>query len=474
MLFGVGICLVALFVALVWVTMLRSLVAEKTKAVNQVNAQLRSSYDSIEDGVLAIDMGQMILAANHEFRRLTQSNVRVGRPGEKIPTLIANRLQSPQEFLDFWQQCIDDPNESREITLEFADVDRSRVLLRVAPIKRVDQQPEGQLVILRDETEKNRLHAELMHSNKLEAIGRLVGGVAHDFNNVLMAVAANLTIVKLDEEASVGSIKHELSIAEDAAYRGADIVRRLLTFSSKNTLHLEPQNVNAIVTHLRELVRHTFDARIRFNWELDPTDPVVSVDSTAIEQVLLNLYVNARDAMPHGGTITTVTRVLDNPATNEPVVTITVTDEGMGIPEEVRDRIFEPFFTTKDSEAGTGLGLSVSYRVVMQHGGMLKYGPRHSGGSEFEVMLPVCTSEVKPTSTGPIYLQRGSGNILVVDDEDVVRTAARGMLERNGYHTYGAATGDVAIEIIEKQKGCLLYTSPSPRDQRGSRMPSSA
>lgn len=455
MLFGVGFCMVALVVASVWVTMFRSLVAEKTKDVNRINAQLRSSYESIEDGVLAIDRDQVVLAANHEFRRLTQSNVRVGRPLEKIPTLIADRLKAPKEFLDFWQQCVEEPNVRRETTLEFADVDRSRVILRVSPIKRIDQQPEGQLVILRDDTDKNRLQAELMHSNKLEAIGRLVGGVAHDFNNVLMAVAANLTIAQLDETATVGSIKPELAIAEDAAYRGADIVRRLLTFSSKNTLHLESQNVNAMISHLRELVRHTFDARIRFEWDLDPADPVVSVDSTAIEQVLLNLYVNARDAMPHGGTITTVTRVLDNPATNEPVVTITVVDEGMGVPEKIRDRIFEPFFTTKDSEAGTGLGLSISYRVVMQHGGMLKYKPSRGGGSEFEFMLPICTSAARPTSTRSIDFQRGSGDILVVDDEDVVRTAARGMLERHGYHTIGAATGDVAIEIIEKRNGNL-------------------
>ena len=140
--------------------------------------------------------------------------------------------------------------------------------------------------------------------------------------------------------------------------------------------------------------------------------------------------------------------VVSNPATDEPVLMITVLDNGTGIPEEIRDRIFEPFFTTKSSDNGTGLGLSVSYRVILHHGGTLKYKPRRNGGSEFQIVLPLCSIEEPPVTETNDKLPRGSGTILVVDDEDVVRTVSQAMLERQGFRTIGAASGEAAINSV--------------------------
>ena len=465
-LIGLGACLTAFLLAMLWVRTLHVRVAEKTADAVSMTAQLRSSYDAIDLGVLAIDRDQKALAVNNEFRRLTRSGHRAGDFMGHLRELLAKRVIQKEQLEDFWQTIESHPDASHSAEFDFEGSEPWRVVMRTAPIKVDDrQQPIGRLFVLRDETEKRRLQTELLHSNKLEAVGRMVGGVAHDFNNVLMAVAANLTIAQFDESVPVGSVRHELSVAEDAAYRGADIVRRLLNFSGKQELELQPQRINEVVNRLGDLVRHTFDASIRFDFRLDPSDPVVMVDSTAIEQVLLNLYVNARDAMPDGGCITTQTTVVENSATLEKVVMVSVEDNGLGVPAGVRDRIFDPFFTTKDSNHGSGLGLSVSYGVLQQHGGTLQYKNNPHGGSLFQLVLPLhCVADrTAPPVDSP--LPRGRERILVVDDEDVVRAVASTMLRKQGFKPVGAPDGASALETLQREQGqfdCVLLDLTMP------------
>jgi len=444
---GVAALAFAVLLSLAWVKTLRVRVAEKTQDALHSTAQLRSSYDAIEDGVLALDERANTLAVNSEFLRVTGHPMKVGHPIKGLVDAIAEQVRYPHEFLDFWNDCLQNPESTRTIELEFVQTETSTVVMQTTPIC-AGGDIIGRLVILRDETVNRRLQAELLHANKLEAVGRLVGGVAHDFNNILLAIAANLTIAKFDEKIPVRDVVHELTVAEEAAFRGAKILRKLLTFSSKTELQLRPHRINEIIESLAELIRHTFDASIAFEFELDPSDPMVMAESTALEQVLLNLYVNARDAMPNGGTVVTSTKLTPNPGTGDDVVVISVSDDGVGISDEIRDKIFEPYFTTKDSDNGTGLGLSVSYRVVQQHGGSIHAKPGRDGGTEFQLILPTTNEAARPEPPRPEELPRGSGTILVVDDEDIVRAVAQTMLRRQGYRTIAASNGTEALHYL--------------------------
>lgn len=451
LLVGIGALFGAMLLSLAWVRTLRTRVSEKTRDASNRAAQLTSSYDAIDDGVLAIDSSMRTLAVNAEFKRIAGTSPEVGRCIGNLSDKIARRLQSPDEFHRFWQNCLSDPSAEMVLEVEFDRPYVSRVIVRSAPIRtKTGDQPIGRLIILRDETENRRLQADLFHANKLEAVGRLVGGVAHDFNNILLAISANLTIAKLDEDLPVRSVAQELKVAEEATFRGAEILRRLLTFSTRTELELRPHHINEIIERLSELIRHSFDVTTSFEFQLDPSDPVVMAESTTLEQVLLNLYVNARDAMPDGGTITTSTEVAHNSATGRDFVVISVADEGIGIPESIRDKIFEPYFSTKTSDRGTGLGLSISYRAIQQHQGSIHVKPRPSGGTEFQVFLPVSNERVINEAPSYEALPRGSEKILVVDDEDVVRAVSQAMLSRQGYRTVPAASGDEALRYLEE------------------------
>ena len=452
LLFGIGGLMSAMLLSLVWVKTLRTEVARQTRHAGHRTAQLGSSYDAIDDGLLALDSSMRTLAVNSEFERITGHRIEVGDLLGALPFQMSRQLLEPEEFSTFWQKCLDEPGAEMAIEVEFERPERSSVIVRTAPIlTKEDSKPIGRLIILRDETENRRLQAELLHSNKLEAVGRLVGGVAHDFNNVLMAISANLSIAGLDESVPVREVAEELTVAEDAAFRGAEILRRLLTFSTRTQLELKPQRVNQIIEKLADLVRHSFDARTTFEFDLDPKDPVVMAESTTLEQVLLNLYVNARDAMPDGGTIVTSTRVSSDVATGRKVVLVSVADDGTGIPDDIRGKIFEPYFSTKDSDKGSGLGLSVSYRAIQQHGGTIHVKSRPVKGTEFQVVLPTTNEEVPAETTSHEPLPKRTETILVVEDEDVVRTTCQGMLRRQGYSTIPAANGKEALRFLADQ-----------------------
>lgn len=441
--------LTAIALGAAWSRILQYQVDRKTKAVRGVATQLRYSYDAIDDGVLVVDSDGGVLAVNDEFRRLAESEVRFGDNIGDLPGHLASRLRNPDEFARHWESWRLDDESTSELEIELESEEPLHVVVRSSPVRVVDEDgPMGRMMMWRDETEQRRLQAELLHRNKLEAVGRLVAGVAHDFNNVLAAITGNLAIVRLRQNSVVSDVDRELEVAEDAAFRGADVIRRLLTYSKKTSFDLQPQSINAIVTRLSSLVRHTFDVSITFTHDLDPSDPFVNVESTAIEQVILNLYVNARDAMPNGGTIRTSTRVITSESGMPDTVQVSVEDGGDGVPDELVDKIFEPYFTTKGTDHGTGIGLSMSHSVVQQHGGTLSYVNRERGGSDFQILLPRVdrcdvTSPEPETSVAAI-----AGTVLVVDDEDDVRKAAQQILRSRGFETLTAGGGADAIAVL--------------------------
>ena len=421
-----------------------------TLAIDSSLAQLRSTYDAIDDGVLALDSESVAIAVNDEFRRILQCNVQDGQSVSELDAWLLYRVKRKEEFRRVWDEWANDLAAVGRLEVEFDSSDVTHIVVKVTPIRTHGGDLIGRLILLQDQTEKRQIRSELLHSNKLEAIGRMAGGIAHDFNNVLMAIAANLAVARMDEQATIATVKKELATAEEAAHRGAETVRQLLTFSSKKELDLEAHDINEVIRHLSALTRHTFDASLKFEYDLDKSNPRSLIERSAIEQVLLNLFVNAKDAMPNGGIITTSTRRIYNPATNEQFTLISVRDTGKGIPADVVDQIFEPFFTTKDADKGTGLGLSTSYRIIQQHGGSLTYCPCRGGGSEFQIMLPLFESMVARVPASTTLAQRGEGRILVVDDEDVVRTVAETVLRRYGYETASASDGREALKSIHR------------------------
>jgi two-component system cell cycle sensor histidine kinase/response regulator CckA len=307
------------------------------------------------------------------------------------------------------------------------------------------------------EAERDRLREDLHHAQKLEAVGRLAGGVAHDFNNMLTAIKgySELLLGALDRDdplrAHAGQIRR-------AAEQAASLPRQLLAFSRKQTLQPELIDLNEIVSNISDLLRRLITESISL--ETEATEPALAcVDASQLEQVLINLALNARDAMPDGGTLTIATRGVeigeDLAAEHEAAVgryaMISVSDTGLGIDPETRDKIFEPFFTTKATGQGSGLGLASVYGTVSQSGGFIRVESEPGEGARFEIYFPAQQTAGEPRE-GPARERRATGPaVLLAEDEEIVRDLAVSVLERAGFEVRAAANGRDAATLYERE-----------------------
>ncbi|MBN9519923.1 PAS domain-containing protein [bacterium] len=326
----------------------------------------------------------------------------------------------------------------------------SRVPLRDAAGKVV-----GVIGVSQDVTERQRLEEQLRQAQKMEAVGRLAGGVAHDFNNLLTIIMGNLEL--LDTAAldyrERGEVVQE---ARDAATRAAALTRQLLTFSRRQPVRPEPVDVNEVVDGLVGLLRRLLGERVTVRTALAPNPVIVRVDRGHLEQVLMNLAVNARDAMPGGGTVTLGTAEATSPAGPAPpvrVARLTVTDTGVGMTDAVKAKVFEPFFTTKDNGKGTGLGLATVYGIVCQAGGQIEVESAPGAGTTFRIGLPWSDLPPRPSSPGVVRVAAephdgGGRSVLLVEDEDALRRLARNTLEMNGYAVADAPDGEAALDLL--------------------------
>ncbi len=332
---------------------------------------------------------------------------------------------------------------------------------RAYPVKDASGKIERIVGVAEDITERKQLEAKFLRAQRLEAVGTLAGGVAHDLNNILapMLMAAGL----LKETAATERDREMLTMVERSAQRGAEIIRQLLTFSRGIEGARMPLQARHLLKEIGEIIRETFPREIELV-ETTPRDlwPVVA-DATQLHQVLMNLCVNARDAMPRGGklwmaaenrTLTEIDVRERNDAKPGRYVKLSVADSGTGIsPENIR-RLFEPFFTTKDVGRGTGLGLATVLGIVRSHGGFVAVQSEMGLGSTFDVYLPAFLSELDEgavVSENPV--PDGNGElVLVVDDEEAIREATRHVLEQHGYRVLAAANGRVAVDLFLEQK----------------------
>jgi two-component system cell cycle sensor histidine kinase/response regulator CckA len=321
----------------------------------------------------------------------------------------------------------------------------------------------GTLSIGEDTTDRQQLEGQLRQAQKMEAVGRLAGGVAHDFNNVLTAIFGYVAMVMEDLPAE-SPARTDLGEVLKAADRAASLTRQLLAFSRQQVLQSRVINISDVVQDLESMLRRLIGEDVELRTVLAPDVGNVMADASQLEQVLLNLVVNARDAMPTGGKLSIETANAEltgafsdvhQPVAPGAYVMMAVSDTGSGMSPEVRARVFEPFFTTKDKSKGTGLGLSTVYGIVKQSGGHVWVYSEPGHGATFKIYLPRVDAPLETigaavTPTRPV---RGSETILVAEDDDVLRPLTRELLKKLGYTVLAAPNSEAALAAAREHQG---------------------
>lgn len=350
------------------------------------------------------------------------------------------------------------------IEVKWKRKDGSSITVRISgrAVSSSDEPADVLEAIAEDVTDRRALEDQFRQAQKMEAVGRLAGGVAHDFNNLLMVISgyAEVILAKLPANHPL----HEKGKAiQQAADRATTLTRQLLAFSRKQLLELKVVDVNAIVRDMERLLRPLIGENVELVTVLAPQAPHTRADAGQLEQVLMNLVVNAKDAMPTGGNLTIQTQatVIDDihrggqqfirPGN---YVMLSVSDTGMGMDKETQSRIFEPFFTTKEKGKGTGLGLSTVYGIVKQSGGYVIVQSEKGRGTTFHIYLPQVQGAVEPHPVpAPDAALGGSETVLLVEDEESVRQLVRDTLEAKGYKVLEADSGEAGIETASRHEG---------------------
>lgn len=340
---------------------------------------------------------------------------------------------------------------------------------RAFPIRDLDGKVFRVVGIAEDMTRQRQLEEQFRQVQKMEAVGQLASGVAHDFNNLLTVIRGGSELLLNNEKPGSPEARELLHQIIATTDRAANLTRQLLLFSRKQHLQSQNLNLNELVENLTKLLRRIIGEDIRLRCEFGPELPQIHADPGMMEQVIMNLVVNARDAMPQGGTLTLRTS-LDSrhglfqttalTSDCETYVCLNVSDTGTGIPEEILPRIFEPFFTTKEAGKGTGLGLATAYGIVQQHRGWMEVQSQLGVGTSFHIGLPVSHTVAASRSTedqpaAPLISLHGTETILLVEDEASVRRLVRNVLERHEYQVYEADCGKSALKAWQEHKDSI-------------------
>jgi PAS domain S-box-containing protein len=423
------------------------------------------------DGILVVDTKGKILSSNKRFANLwgIPINIIETKSDERtLQSLIAEKLENPEEYMRIVKHIYEKPDETSQDEIFLKD---GRTFDRyLAPMLGADGKHFGRVWYFRDvterkraEVEKEKLEEQLRGSQKMEAVGRLAGGVAHDFNN-LLSVILSYTGFAMKGTREGDPIKDDLLEVKKAAERAAELTRQLLAFGRKQVLQPVPLDLNQVALGIEKMLRRIIGEDIEFVQQLSPNLGVVRADRGQIEQVLMNLVINARDAMIGGGKLTIETSNVDLDAEYAshhadvipgPYVQLAVSDTGSGMDEKTQEKIFEPFFTTKEKGKGTGLGLATVHGIVKQSGGNIWFYSEKGHGTTFKIYFPRDMAATVKTIQPSIIPQQATGNetILVVEDEDALLRVAKRTLDAVGYQVVTAVDGDDALKIYANHKG---------------------
>ena len=330
------------------------------------------------------------------------------------------------------------------------------------------------LMLREDITERKTLEAQLRQAQKLESIGTLAGGIAHEFNN-LLSVINGYSELLLSRPGNDEKAQRFLGEIFKAGQRAVGLVRQILTFSRKVETLLAPLELNQLIRELASMLQETFPRTIVFDFRLAPALPALLADQNQVQQILMNLCVNARDAMPQGGTLSLVTEQIPGRDLArlgaDPTRTyqcVRVQDTGVGIPPAVQQRIFEPFFTTKEKGSGTGLGLAVVEGIVSRHGGLIDLRSAPGQGSTFSIYLPEAAAPAgaAPEQAAAKAVRPRTGRVLIVEDEESLRNLTQGVLEARGFTVRTVDDGAKALDFLEvhaREIDCIILDVNMPR-----------
>lgn len=442
--------------------------------------QIRKLSKAIEQGPTAViitDDAGLIEYVNPKFTQMTGYTLE--EVTGKNPRILKGCDTTPEEYKHLWETVL----KGGQWSGEFHNRRKNGELYWEAATISGMVDAEGKIthfIAVKEEiTERKALEAQVLQSQKLRSIGQLAGGVAHDFNNILASMMMNLSLMQTNEALDEES-RRSLDELLEQCQRAANLTRQLLMFSRRSVLITKPVDLNVTVSNLLKMLGRLIGENIEMRFESQVPLPLVEADSGLMEQVLVNLVVNARDAMPKGGRLTISTHVVEFDPEAQNVnrsrgvgkfVSIAVSDSGCGMSAETMNRIFEPFFTTKEAGKGTGLGLATVHGIVAQHKGWVEVQSTLGAGSTFQVFVPVSNRLTIDTEAEQIEpLRRGNQTILVVEDETSLRESVVRSLKNLGYTMHQARSGPEALSFWKqcKIKPDMLFTDMvMPADMTG-------
>jgi len=414
------------------------------------------ALEAAANSIILTNRAGKILFANKAFCTMT------GYPLEEVLGKTPDFLKSGEHdaafFKELWETILAGRVWQGEIINRRKDGTLYNEEMTITPIREADGEISHFIAIKKDITQYLRLKERLHHMQKMEAVGHLAGGVAHDFNNLLTIIHGNAQLVLSDASQLKAENRQCLRQITDAAERAANLTRQLLAFGQKQDVQFQLLNLNQVIGNFAKILKRVIGEQIVLQCNYAGDLPPVSADVGMTEQILINLIINARDAMPAGGSITITTEAVHIDAAYADAhpeaqtgsfVCLTISDSGTGIYTEYLPRIFEPFFTTKEAGQGTGLGLATVYGIVKQHRGWIDVSSQLGRGTTFKIFLPASVLNVVEKSV-PSTLPHpavGSEKILLVEDDVNVRMVARDVLEASGYHVWEASDGLEALNI---------------------------
>jgi PAS domain S-box-containing protein len=436
----------------------RDITARK-RAEEEMNLQF-SALSAAANAIVITDRAGKIEWVNPSFTKLTgySADEAIGR----TPRFLKSGQHPPEFYAGLWQTILAGNVWHGELVNKRKDGQLYNVEMTITPVRGADGQIAHFVAIKQDVTERRLLEDQLRQTQKMEAIGQLASGVAHDFNNILAIIQLQAGLLKAEQSLSPKQLDYAGEI-EKATARAANLTRQLLLFSRKQALQPRDLDLNEVVTSITKMLQRTLGEDVEMQFKFSPQPLLIHADAGMMDQILMNLTINARDAMPKGGQLLIKTSAVEFDeitAAKTPqarpgsFACVSVSDNGGGIPPEILPRIFEPFFTTKAVGKGTGLGLATVFGIVQQHQGWINVYSEAGQGTTFRIYLPrlIKPSDKKAGWSSLASLRSGNETILLVEDDSSLRASIRIALSRLGYRVLEASNGVAALEVWKQHR----------------------